>query len=79
DAGPGIPPDLTERIFERFTRLEPSSTRPGIGLGLPIVRQLVNACGGRVWVEEAPGGGAAFRIALPLEVPTAADLVLAPA
>ncbi|HEX8099566.1 MAG TPA: GAF domain-containing sensor histidine kinase, partial [Actinomycetota bacterium] len=47
DAGPGIPPDLTERIFERFTRLEPSSTRPGIGLGLPIVRQLVNACGGR--------------------------------
>jgi signal transduction histidine kinase len=66
DSGPGVPPPARERIFERFTRLEPNGDRPGIGLGLPIVRQLVGACGGRVWVDDAPGGGAAFRVALPL-------------
>jgi signal transduction histidine kinase len=66
DSGPGVPSHARERIFERFTRLEPKGDRPGIGLGLPIVRQLVGACGGRVWVDDAPGGGAAFRVALPL-------------
>ena len=70
DAGAGVPDELRERIFERFTRLESNGSRPGIGLGLPIVRQLVGACGGRVWVEDAPGGGAAFRMALPFGVVT---------
>jgi signal transduction histidine kinase len=65
DSGPGVPPQARERIFERFTRLEPHGDRPGIGLGLPIVRQLVGSCGGRVWVDDAPGGGAAVRVALP--------------
>lgn len=66
DSGAGVPAQARERIFERFTRLEPHGDRPGIGLGLSIVRQLVGACGGRVWVDDAPGGGAAFRVALPL-------------
>ena len=66
DSGVGVPPELRERIFERFTRLEPNGDRPGIGLGLSIVRQLTTACRGRVWVDDAPGGGAAFRVALPL-------------
>ena len=81
DSGPGVPPELRERIFERFTRLESNGNQPGIGLGLPIVRQLVGASGGRVWVEDAPGGGAAFRVALPLAYPVAAELaaVAAPA
>jgi K+-sensing histidine kinase KdpD len=69
DAGPGIPSDERERIFERFTRLDGSGNRPGIGLGLPIVRELLAACGGRVWVEAPANGGSAFRVMLPGRVP----------
>lgn len=65
DHGPGVPPAEREKIFERFYRAEHTrDNRPGIGLGLPIVRGLVEACGGSVWVEDAPGGGAAFRVSL---------------
>jgi signal transduction histidine kinase len=64
DSGPGVAPEDRERIFERFIRLDDSGSRPGIGLGLPIVRDLLAACGGRVWVEDGPDGGAAFRISL---------------
>lgn len=72
DAGPGVPRKERERIFDRFTRLEPSGRSPGIGLGLAIVRQLVEACGGSVWVEDGPGGGAAFRVQIPVGVPVGA-------
>jgi len=65
DAGAGVPEEARERIFERFARLDDHRSKPGLGLGLPIVRGLAEACGGRVWVEEAPGGGAAFRVDLP--------------
>jgi two-component system sensor histidine kinase KdpD len=67
DHGPGIPAWERERVFDRFYRLRRDGQRAtGAGLGLAIVRGLVEANGGRVWVEEAPGGGAAFRLALPL-------------
>ena len=61
---PGIPREERERIFERFYRVDPNGTKPGMGLGLSIVRGLVESCGGTVWVEDAPGGGAAFRVSL---------------
>ena len=64
DRGPGVPPEERERIFERFYRTDPNGTKPGMGLGLAIVRGLVESCGGKVWVEDAPGGGAAFRVSL---------------
>jgi signal transduction histidine kinase len=65
DHGSGVAPAEREKIFERFYRSERTATsRPGIGLGLPIVRGLVEAAGGTVWVEDAPGAGAAFRVAL---------------
>jgi two-component system, OmpR family, sensor histidine kinase KdpD len=64
DGGPGIPKEDRDRVFERFQRLEQDRSRPGIGLGLSIVRGLVRALGGVVWVEDAPSGGAAFRVAL---------------
>ncbi len=64
DRGNGVPPEMRERVFERFYRADPNGTKPGMGLGLAIVRGLVESCGGSVWVEEAPGGGAAFRVAL---------------
>lgn len=64
DHGPGIPPSERERVFDRFHRLSRGSA--GIGLGLSIVRQVVERIGGRVWVDDSAAGGAAFRIALPV-------------
>ena len=68
DTGPGVPPDQRERIFGRFDMIDASYTRKagGAGLGLAIARQLVEMMGGTVWVEEAEGGGARFRIDLTL-------------
>jgi signal transduction histidine kinase len=66
DRGDGVPPDERDRVFEQFHRVRRIDSQPGLGLGLPIVRGLVAAFGGRVWIEDAPGGGAAFRVALPL-------------
>jgi signal transduction histidine kinase len=63
DAGPGVPAEMRERIFDRFVRGGDSA--PGTGLGLPIVRALVEAQGGRVWLEHPPGGGARFAFSLP--------------
>lgn len=64
DHGAGVPAEVREKVFERFYRADPNGTKPGMGLGLAIVRGLVESCGGSVWVEDAPGGGAAFRVAL---------------
>jgi signal transduction histidine kinase len=67
DSGPGVPVEDRDRIFERFSRGsggDRDGTR-GVGLGLALVRDLVAAHGGEVWVEERPGGGARFVVALP--------------
>jgi len=68
DHGLGITPDQAEHVFERFYRGDQARTRKagGTGLGLSIVAALVTAHGGTVWVESPPGGGATFRIAVPL-------------
>ncbi|WIM93697.1 HAMP domain-containing sensor histidine kinase [Actinoplanes oblitus] len=69
DSGPGIPPGERERVFERFHRGETSRDRSrggGSGLGLSIVRSLVNAHGGRVEVRDGADRGAVFRVVLPL-------------
>jgi two-component system sensor histidine kinase KdpD len=63
DRGPGIPPGDEKRIFEKFYH----GKAAGIGLGLTICRAAVEAHGGRIWVENRPGGGAAFRFTLPLD------------
>ena len=61
DAGRGVAEADREQVFERFRRLD-TKNGPGLGLGLSVVRGLVEAMGGVILVEEAPGGGAAFRI-----------------
>jgi signal transduction histidine kinase len=68
DDGPGVPADMRERVFDRFVRLDDSRARSagGSGLGLAIVREVITAHGGTVTVEDAPTGGALFRIRLPL-------------
>lgn len=68
DRGPGIPPGERQRIFEPFLRLDPSRNRErgGAGLGLAIARHLIQHHGGAIAVEDRPGGGARFRVSLPL-------------
>ncbi len=68
DDGPGIPPEHRERIFERFHRLDEARSRPegGTGLGLAVVRAIVESHGGTVAVVDDPRfPGASFRIELP--------------
>ncbi|MEJ2698305.1 MAG: ATP-binding protein, partial [Desulfuromonadales bacterium] len=66
DKGPGIPPDKQERVFERFYRGGEGKGPAGTGLGLALVREIVQAHGGRVWVESIPGEGSTFFLALPV-------------
>jgi two-component system sensor histidine kinase KdpD len=65
DTGKGIPPELVERVFEKFYRL-PGTASGGTGLGLSISRGLVEAHGGKLNAENMPEGGARFIIRLPL-------------
>ncbi|MBC8055930.1 MAG: two-component system sensor histidine kinase KdbD [Rhizobiales bacterium] len=73
DDGPGLPPGREELLFEKFTRGERESATPGVGLGLAICRAIVEAHGGRIWVESAatpsPKCGARFCFTLPLGAP----------
>jgi two-component system sensor histidine kinase KdpD len=66
DRGPGIPGDLSDKIFEKFFRI-PERRVGGAGLGLAICRGIIEAHGGRIWVEAREGGGSAFAFTLPIE------------
>lgn len=70
DTGQGIAPAELANVFERFYRADKSRTRGsgGSGLGLAIARQIVEAHGGRIWVESQPGAGSTFSFTLPLEI-----------
>jgi two-component system OmpR family sensor kinase len=74
DHGRGIPPQMRDKIFQRFWRADTSRTREtgGSGLGLAIVAAIVASHGGMIEVDETPGGGATFRVLLPL-APSFAD------
>ncbi len=67
DHGAGVPPDVRDRIFEPFERFDPQSG-VGTGLGLPVSRRLAEVMGGRLTVEDTPGGGATFVLMLPMKV-----------
>ncbi len=67
DMGVGIPADKLEKVFDRFYQVDGSATRRfgGAGLGLAIVRRIIEAHGGRIWVESEMGQGSSFKFTLP--------------
>jgi signal transduction histidine kinase len=75
DTGPGIPMEQQLAIFDPFEQLEPIQHKhsPGIGLGLALVREMVEALGGRVQVESEVGRGSTFVVLLPHGAPAAAE------
>lgn len=66
DDGPGLPAEQLEKVFEPFHRAPGAAGVPGVGLGLTIVRQIIERHGGQVHVESALGAGATFVVRLPL-------------
>ncbi|WP_437567716.1 sensor histidine kinase [Sorangium sp. So ce542] len=73
DHGPGVPPGERDAVFDRFTRTGEGRrrNRAGLGLGLPLAREVARRHGGDCWIEAAPGGGcrAALTLRRPAEVP----------
>jgi signal transduction histidine kinase len=67
DTGPGIPPEFHLEVFDDFFRLPSSEEQEGMGLGLAIARRLVNAMGGKIWLESDPGGGSKFSFLVPFK------------
>jgi PAS domain S-box-containing protein len=68
DNGFGIPPEKHQAVFEKFYRIKDANTRyiPGTGLGLPIVKSILEQMGGEIHLESAPGQGSTFTVRLPL-------------
>lgn len=67
DSGPGVPDEFKEGVFDAFDRGAHSDTAtPGTGIGLTLVAHVAGLHGGRAWVEDVEGGGASFRVLLPL-------------
>jgi signal transduction histidine kinase len=65
DTGVGIAPEDQARVFEQFERAVGKQVAPGLGLGLFITRQIVEAHGGTITLQSSPGEGSAFTVRLP--------------
>ncbi|MBA3874319.1 MAG: GAF domain-containing protein [Anaerolineae bacterium] len=67
DSGPGIPDEYKTRLFDRYVQMKGRrGKRRGSGLGLTFCRMVVEAHGGRIWIEDNPGGGSIFAFTLPV-------------
>jgi signal transduction histidine kinase len=69
DRGAGIPPDELPHIFDKYYRAAAARAQQGMGLGLYITRLLVEAHGGRIWADSAPGRGSTFHVEMPATRP----------
>jgi signal transduction histidine kinase len=67
DQGPGIPANDLKHLFESFYRGQEVGEIPGFGLGLATVKRIIDAHGGRIWVDTASGQGSSFYFTFPLE------------
>ena len=79
DQGPGVAPELMPHVFERFFAANQGPTReyPGLGLGLPLSKEIVEQHGGRIWLEsKGAGSGTTARLELPTCAPDAAPTVV---
>jgi signal transduction histidine kinase len=70
DTGAGIPLDEQSRVFDRYWHARRSASKRGTGLGLSIAKGIVQAHGGRIWLESAPGNGSTFSFSIPVSVAT---------
>jgi two-component system sensor histidine kinase KdpD len=77
DRGPGIAPDEIDQVFEKFFRSRHQDRSAGTGMGLAIARGIIEAHGGKIWVESSVGEGAAFTFTLPVEVKEASEPIAA--
>jgi len=76
DRGPGIPPEMLAQVFEPYVSSKPKGT----GLGLPIVKKIIEEHSGKVWMENNPdGGGAIAVIRLPVSISASAPSTAPPA
>jgi signal transduction histidine kinase len=71
DTGPGIPPEFHLEVFDDFFRLPGTEAQEGMGLGLAIARRLVQAMGGKIWIESDTAGGCKFSFLLPFKTAAA--------
>jgi CheY-like chemotaxis protein len=79
DQGSGVPPEMLPHVFEKFassTRHGPTRPYPGLGLGLAICKQIVEAHGGKIWLESQAGKGCTARLSLPVSAPQHPDIVV---
>ena len=63
-----MPPEIVSRVFERFYRADESRHEPGFGLGLSLVKAIVNSYGGEILCTSAPGKGTTFTVELPRRI-----------
>jgi sigma-B regulation protein RsbU (phosphoserine phosphatase) len=67
DTGPGIPAEFHSEVFDDFFRVPGNENQEGMGLGLAIVRRMVQGMGGKIWVESDPGAGCKFSFLIPFK------------